>query len=53
MRETALFALVFDEGKEWKRGDDAIRDSKWADRVQKHLAARPALVGKLCEGLWD
>jgi hypothetical protein len=46
MAEADLLAIVFDEGRDWQRGDTA-----WTTTLASHLKARPYLVWHLRAGL--
>jgi hypothetical protein len=50
MSEADLLDVVFDDGRNWSRGDTATCDDKWLARLQVHLTARPELVGNLRSG---
>jgi hypothetical protein len=51
MAEADLLAVVFDEGRDWQRGDAATCSSQWTSVVAHHLKARPDLVWHLRAGL--
>lgn len=51
MKEAELFAVVFDEGRDWALKDAASRAPRWNTTLQKHQVARPALIAGLRSGL--
>ncbi|KAB8170793.1 ATP-binding protein [Streptomyces sp. 3MP-14] len=47
MSKPLLVAIALDDGREWRREDDALRTEKWLDLLDRHLNGRPALVARI------
>lgn len=50
MDKTALLSAVLDDGKTWRRSDEAIRVPAWMTAWERHRAIRPELVDGIKQG---